>query len=293
MSRLNSIVRLARPLYLLLAALNYVLGAGIARYLGHAPILPAFWLGLAGVLLAQTCMSLLAEVFRPVNEPIVADETVGERKSIGDSALYVSVAGLAALAVIAFLLYKDGQLGLPAILFLVLSLLVILAYSVPPLRLFDKGFGELLLAAHLAYVIPSIAFLFQAGEYHRLLNAVIIPLTFLALAALLALDFPSYAEDLKYARRTLLARMGWERAVPLHHGLVMAAYILFASAPVLGFSLGLMWPALLTVPFALLQVLLLRGIALGAKPIWSLLTANTIALFGLTAYFLTLTFWLR
>jgi hypothetical protein len=87
--------------------------------------------------------------------------------------------------------------------------------------------------------------------------------------------------------------MGWERAVPLHHGLVIMAYVLFAFEPLFGFSLRLMWPAFLTVPFALLQIYFLRNIALGAKPIWNLLTANAISIFGMTVYFLTLTFWLR
>jgi 1,4-dihydroxy-2-naphthoate octaprenyltransferase len=161
------------------------------------------------------------------------------------------------------------------------------------LRFFDRGYGEVLLAIQLGFLVPSIAFLIQDGSFHRLLNATIVPLTLLSLATILALDFPSYSEDLKYARQTLLVRIGWERAVPLHHGLVVAAYILFASTPLLGFSLGLMWPAFLTIPFAVLQIYWLRNIALGAKPIWSLLSANAIAVFGLTAYFLTLSFWLR
>ncbi len=293
MSRLLTVLRLSRPLYVLLAALTYFLGAGMARYLGHQQIAPVFWMGLIGVVLAQASMSLLAEVFRPLNEPIIPNETIVDRKLVSDSALYVSVASLAALAVIAFVLYRDNHLTSAAVLFLATSLVVVLVYSVPPLRLFDKGYGELLLAAHLAFLIPAIAFILQAGDYHRLLNAVVIPLTFLALAMFLALDFPAYAGDVKYARRTLLARMGWERAVPLHHGLVIAAYVLFATAPLLGFSLGLVWPAFLTLPFALLQIYWLRNIAMGAKPIWSLLTANAISLLGLTAYFLTLTFWLR
>ena len=71
------------------------------------------------------------------------------------------------------------------------------------------------------------------------------------------------------------------------------AYVLFAFTPLLGYSLSLLWPAFLTIPFAILQIYWLRNIALGAKPIWTLLSVNAIAIFGLTAYFLTLTFWLR
>ena len=293
MQRFITILRLSRPVYLLLAALTYFLGVGISRFLGDTQSHPDFWLGLIGIVLAQMCMTLLVEVFRPANEPIVPDESITGRRVIHDSALYISSAGLAALAVIAFLLFKDGRLTPPTWFFLALSLVVIIIYSVPPLRLVDKGYGEILMAIQLGFLAPSIAFLIQDGAYHRLLNVTIFPLTILSLATILVLDFPSYSEDLKYARQTLLVRIGWERAVPLHHGLVVSTYVLFASTPLLGFSLALLWPAFLTIPFAVLQIYMLRNIALGAKPIWTLLSANAIAIMGLTAYFLTLTFWLR
>ena len=55
----------------------------------------------------------------------------------------------------------------------------------------------------------------------------------------------------------------------------------------------LIWPAFLTIPFALFQIFQVRGISHGAPANWTLLTATALAVFGLTAYFLTLTFWLR
>ncbi len=277
----------------MLAALTYVLGTAIARYLGHPQTPGVFWLGLVGILMAQASMTLLVEVFRPANEPIVPDETPQERRAIYEGALYVAIAALAAASFIAVILFQEHKLTPPALLFMGLSLVVIVLYAVPPARFFDKGLGEVLLALHLGYVIPSIGFVLQFGDYHRLLNAVIIPLTFLALAAFLALDFPSYSDDLKYGRRTLLGQIGWERAVPLHHGLIIAGYLLFAVTPLLGFSLSLLWPAFLTLPFAILQIFWLRNIALGARPIWSMLSANAISIFGLTAYFLMIAFWLR
>jgi len=178
-------------------------------------------------------------------------------------------------------------------LFLLLSLLLVLAYAIPPLRLLDRGFGELTLAAHTAYVIPSIGFLLRAREEHRLLIMIVVPLTALALAYFLVLNFPSFASDQKYRRATLLRRLTWQRAVPLHHSLIVSAYILFAFAPVLGFSFNLIWPAFLALPFAVFQIIQLRAIALGNPPNWILLTSTALAVFGLTAYFLTLTFWLR
>src|ERR1043166_7669897 len=172
----RNLLRLSRPLYLLLAALTYFLGASIGNYLGKPFRTDSFWLGLIAVLLAQASMNLLAEVFRPDNEPILANETRKDRLTFRNNALYVSVAALTANAVIAFLLYQNNHLSVIAFLFLLLSLLLVLTYSIPPFRFINRGFGELVLAAHLAYVIPSIAYILQSDETHRFL-LVTVPLT--------------------------------------------------------------------------------------------------------------------
>ena len=289
---MKNLLRLTRPVHLLLAALTYLLGTSIADYLGKTVQPDAFWLGLLGVLLAQTSMSLLAEVFRLDTEPLQEDETRKERQSLRNHTLYVSVGSLAAMALIAYLLNQLSPLSPQAFLFLLVSLLFILVYSIPPFRFVNRGFGEFILAAHLAYVIPSLAFVLQAGEAHRFL-ALTIPLTFLGFAYFIALDFPSFAADRKYGRVTFLTRLGWERVVPLHHIFIVFAYIFLALTPAFGLSFSLIWPAFLTLPFALFQVYQLRNIALGAPVNWRLLSTTAIAVFGLTVYFLTMAFWLR
>jgi 1,4-dihydroxy-2-naphthoate octaprenyltransferase len=285
------LLKLIRPIHLLLAALTYTLGASIPAYLGKSFQPLAFAIGLAGIILAQMSMNLLAEVFRPHNEPLIENETPKQKEILRNNVLYISIASLTANAIIAFLLYIDHYLSISTFYFLLLSLLLVLAYSIPPIRLLNRGFGELTLAAHIAYVIPSIGFLLQAKENHRLLAVIIIPLTALALAYFLIVNFTSFSSDQKYQRNTLLSRLTWERAVPLHHSLIIFAYVIFAIAPLLGFSI--LKTALLTLPFAILQILLLRHISIGGKPNWILLTATALAVFGLTTYFLTLTFWLR
>ncbi|MDP2777239.1 MAG: hypothetical protein Q8O48_06330, partial [Anaerolineales bacterium] len=98
-------LKLSRPLHLLLAALTYTLGASIPAYLGK-PFQPvAFALGLAGVLLAQLCMALLAEVFRPHNEPLVEGETPRQKETLRSNLLYFSIGLLATYAVIIFIIY--------------------------------------------------------------------------------------------------------------------------------------------------------------------------------------------
>lgn len=287
---MRTLFRLSRPLHLFIAALTFSLGASIANYLGRPFRADSFWLGLVGILLAQISMNLLSEVFRLDAEPLSENETRRERLMTRNNALYISIASLTANAVIAFILFNNQHLSIAAFSFLLLSLTFILAYSLPPFR--NRGFSEFLLAAHLAYVIPTLAYLLQADETHRFL-ALSIPLTLLTFSYFIAMDFPTFASDSKYNRTTFLTRLGWERVIPLHHIFVLFAYVLFAISPLLGLSLSLIWPAFLTLPFALFQIVQLRNISLGGPANWTLLSATALAVLGLTVYFLTLTFWLR
>jgi 1,4-dihydroxy-2-naphthoate octaprenyltransferase len=289
---LKNLLRLSRPLHLLLAALAYFLGASIANYLGKPFRADSFWLGLIAVILAQASMNLLAEVFRPSHEVVIEGESRKDRLMLRNNALYVSIAALTANAVIAFLLYSNNHISVSAFFFLMLSLLLILAYAIPPFRFINRGFGEFVLAAHIAYVSPSIAYILQSDETHRFL-LISIPLTFLAFSYFIVMNFPTFASDQKYNRSTLLTRIGWERAVPLHHLFVLLAYLFFLASPVFGLSISLLWPAFLTFPFALFQIFQLRNISLGAPTNWTLLTVTALSVFGLTVYFLSLTFWLR
>jgi len=287
------LLKLSRPLNLLLAALTYILGASIPAYLGMLIQIIPFILGLASVLLAQSAMVLLGEVFRPHNEPLVDGETPLQKETLRNNMLYISVGLLATCGLIIFIVFRNHNLTLPTFYFLLSSILLALSYAIPPIRLMDRGFGELIFAAHIAYVVPNIGFLLQAGENHRLLFVLATPLTALGLAYFLVLNFVTFQSDQKYQRGTLLRRLTWEHAVPLHHSLIAFAYVMYALAPMLGFSFNLIWPAFLTLPFAVFQIIQLHAIANGSPPNWKLLTSTALAVFGLTAYFLTLTFWLR
>ena len=286
------LLRLARPLYLVLAASTYLFGASLADYLGKPVSLAAFWLGLFAMLLMQSLMSLLAQVFRLDVEPLLEGETRSRRQILRNNVLYTSLGCIVVVALTTYVLFANRLHPFSSFFFLLLSTIVILVHSIPPLRFVNRGAGEFLLAVHIAYVIPSFAFTLQAGETHRLL-ALAVPLTLLGFAYFIVSNFQSFAQDQKLGRITFLTRLGWERVVPLHHALILFAYFLFLTSPIFGLNLSLIGPAFLTLPFALFQIFQLRNIALGAKPNWTLLHMTSIAVFGLAVYFLTLTFWLR
>src|SRR4030095_9391399 len=112
-----TLLRLTRPLYLVLAALTYSLGVGIANYLGNPFNINSFWLGLVAVLFAQLTMSLLSQVFRLDVEPLLENETRRIRQRLRNNALYTSMASLAVIAFIAYLLFINNHLPLASFFF--------------------------------------------------------------------------------------------------------------------------------------------------------------------------------
>lgn len=290
---LSSLARLARPVSLLLALLTFGMGAGIARYLGGVlQPLPQITVGVA-LLLLLAAAHWLQEYFRPPHDPMLPDATPRQRETLRPLLLNVSAAFLAVSALLAFLLYRQGFLPLNDALLFVLYLFLCLALGVPPVRLAERGVGEVVTAFLLAVLTPAIAFLMAFPRLHPFLTGFTFPLFLLALAWQLAISFEQYPAHLKYERRILLTRLTWQRAVVLHNGLLAAAYLFLAALPFWGLPFALTWPALLALPLAAWQAWTLRSIAEGAKPLWNALNIAATSVFGLTVYLITITFWLR
>ena len=293
MLNFRTFVKLARPLQLLLAALTYSLGAGIARYLGHPIHAAAFGLGLLAALALQASACWLVEYFRLPLTPLARDETPRHREALRTGLFQSAAALLTVSGAVVVTLLLTRLLPLPAGILLGLMVVFFVAYAVPPMRLSEAGYGELALAVALGTLFPALAFLLQFGEFHRLLTFVTFPLTLLALAYLLVNDFPTFAADQKFERRTLLTRLTWQRAIPIHHLLIIVAFLFFSAAPFLGFPWGLVWPVFLALPFAIVQIVWLQRIAAGGRTLWKFLVPLAAAVFGLTVYLLALTFWIR
>jgi 1,4-dihydroxy-2-naphthoate octaprenyltransferase len=288
-----TIFRLIRPINLLLTALTYGLGIGIARYLGVLLDLLTVYLGAGFILAMLAAASLLSEYFRPFNEPIVDGETRSEREALRRQLLLIGILLVAFAAVCILFIFFLNAHPLVVVILFALYAAIALMIAIPPFRLVDRGFGALAFAFLLASLPPLIAFILQAGEIHRLVAFCAFPLTLLSLAYLLAFDFTTFAIDQKYERRTLLTSLTWQRAVPLHHIMIIIAYLILMTGSTVDVPFALIWPSLLTLPLAIYQIIMLRNIADGQKPNWTILIVNATAIFGVTTYLLTLTFWLR
>ena len=289
----KSLLKLSHPIHLLLAAMTYTLGAGIAHYLGHGVQPGSFGLGLLVFLALLSAAFLFAEYFRLPLMPLTQVETPRQRELFRVTLLQVSFAELTLSAVALLTLQLTHSLNPSANILLVLAFLLLMAYAVPPMRISETGYGELVLAVTLGTLLPALAFLLQYGQFHRLLSLTTFPLTLLTMAYLLVCNFPTFANDQKLGRKSLLTRLTWQRAVPTHHFLVLSAFLLYSAAPIIGYPSSLVWPIFLALPLAALQIFWLQRIANGERTLWPFLTALASTTIGLTSYLLALTFWIR
>lgn len=296
-------VRLSRPLFVLAGLLFYALGTGIARYLGFPIDAGDYWLGQLLVSSLQLSAHYLNEYFdheadaeNPNRSHFSGGSGIlgqGEGKLPEQVALLAAASALTVFAISLLGLGLSGALNASLLLIAAIALFGAIFYSVPPLRLVSSGFGELTASVILANLVPAFAFVLQSGEWHRLLAMSTFPLTALSLATILSFEFPDYASDEKFAKQTLLVRLGWKRGIQFHAFFLMAAYALITIAGSLGMPFSIASPPLLTLPLAILQIWLFRRIEEGHKPNWTALTLSSVATTMLVLYLYTYAFWTR
>jgi 1,4-dihydroxy-2-naphthoate octaprenyltransferase len=297
------LIQLSRPVFILISALLYLLGGGIAWYLSGLIDWTPFILGLVWVVLILIGFQYLNEYFYQEDLEInfrwwhtpfsCSSGAIGKGKLSRQVALWAGLTCLSIAASITVLMLQNQILHLVSAVLLGVIFLVELLYSVPPIRLVTSGYGEITMSIIMAGMIPGLAYLLQGHEIHRLLIMVSFPLTILFLGMLLALEFPSYAFDINHGKKPILVRIGWQKGMLLHNILILSSFVILGIALLLGMPLRIGWPALFVIPIGLYQVWMMNRIADGIKPNWNMLTLIALSNFCLTTYLLTFSFWIH
>ena len=161
-------------------------------------------------------------------------------------------------------LYLVSVVGLPLLWLGLLGVVVAYFYVAPPLRLAHRGIGEI--AVGIAFGPVTVL-----GVYYVLTRTVDPPAVVLSLSLGLLVagilwinEIPDIAADAAVGKRTLVVRLGVERATTAFGAIVLAAYAILILGVVL-FSLT-PWAllALLALPLAIKPILGLRRA--GADP---------------------------
>ncbi len=285
------LTRIAHPWVLLLSAGLYALGGGVAVYLGYSIRWPVYLVGQAMIFLLLLSSYFLREFFDLPAQPEERRKPGEPPRLLRSGILQIAATCLTVGAVLTVLLLAQGVLNPAGFLLLGITVVLALAYSIPPLRLAASGYGELVMAVLLANMAPALAFTLQMGELHRLIALITFPLTFLYLATYLAISLPRYAEEERKGKRTMLVRMGWQRGMSMHNLLILLAFLLMGAAALLGLPWRLTWPGLLALPIGIFQIWQVVAIMNGSPTRWKLLELTAGATLGLTVYFLNFALW--
>lgn len=288
MQNLYRLTRLFNVLPLLGGVLLYSLGVGIAHYLGTPIDYVKYSLGQIWITLIQLCSMYLNQYFeRSINTRNLHQVISNNRP------LTISIVVLTVTASATVLLIRYGDLVPATLLVMALTFLGAFFYATPPIRLRNSSYGELINAIILSNLVPALAFTLQTGEFHRLLAMCTFPLTPLYLALAISSEFPHYGNDLLSKQQTILTRLGWENGMRLHDMLIVIAFLLLALAVVFGMPLGIALPVFFVIPLGFFQIWYLSHIANGASPNWKALTILAVLLYGIPAYLLSFTIWMR
>jgi 1,4-dihydroxy-2-naphthoate octaprenyltransferase len=296
---LTWLIRLSHPSLLLAGVLFYALGVGIAKYLGTTIEWNLYFLGQGIVTTIQLGAHFLYEyfAFEPnIHNNLFHSKTLDSNPltDIKVSRNLILIAVFASLTVSAtffILLMYEAKLSPLTIGLFVFGVLGAIFFSTPPIRLVNTGYGELVESILLANFIPAFGFLLQANELHRLLAMSTFPLTLLVMAAILVFEFPNYARDVKYDRRNLLVRIGWEKGMTLHHIFILCAFLLLAIAVTVKFPWSIALPIVFLLALGVLQIWQMRRIAGGLRPNWRNLQLTAMLLVASYAYLLAFGFW--
>lgn len=291
--RLRKLISKIHPLYVFYGLLSYGMGLGLAKYMGVTLIIFPQFVGGLIIMLLMLVSDFLTEYFRPVTNKEIAEGGLKDYEKFRSLLLNITISLLGIAIFFIYMLFQDGYLSYQAGFFFLIFLLLTLMNAIPPFRLIDRGIFELSMAIQVGSLAPSIGFLLQYISFHRIIASFTFPLVLLGLACFLANNFPAYSQDVKNERRSLLVVLSWQRAIPLHHVMLVIAYLLFLFSMLWGIPPKLVWPVFLTLPIAIFQSFLLRNLGEGSKPNWQLLTIVSSSTLGFTIYLLTLTFWIR
>jgi len=296
MSDLRILWRLAKPLSILHSSLLYLLGLGIAKYLG-ATLDATSVLGILWVWLVLLATHFFNVYFIPAEKLLFffteSDSKLAFSQRERSIILTLGFSFLASAGYLSFLLLQNSPVNHNINIFIIGGVLAAIIYAVPPFRLSDTGYGDLLNAVMMSIVLPAFAFVLQHGEMHRLVAMTCFPVFGLHLAMIIVLEFPDYARDVKRESKKLLVQIGWQRGMFLHNIAILGSFLLIGLAVVLGLPAKIGLPSLLALPLGFLQIWHMGRIADGHKPNWTALVYPGVLLYLLVVYLLGFSFWIR
>ncbi|MFQ6013366.1 MAG: prenyltransferase [Thermoplasmata archaeon] len=289
-------LRALRAPFLVASVLPFLVGILAAYQIANAfdPLL--FALSLVGVVLFHLATNMLNDNFdyRSGNDLAVRHQNPfagGGRVLITgrvDVRVHLAVAlgffvTASAVGLLIFLLLGGFATPSGRLLFIMgtVGAATVYSYVGPPIRLANRGVGEVFVGLAFGPLIVVGAYLVQTGTVSPGVVLLSLSMGLLVTAILWINEFPDVSADVSVGKKTLMARLGPERSINVYLGLVAAAFFM----PVLASLLRLVPPTTVLTLLALpLAVRAARGLRANYLDPHALIPANA-GTIGLTVVF--------
>jgi 1,4-dihydroxy-2-naphthoate octaprenyltransferase len=298
MSFFLEFIRIIRLGDLVSGVILYTLGGGVAVYLGVFAGWQTFWSGLGWIFFLLVSNGFLIHYFDRITQRNSEDTDGSGKKAekvpliISSNAILLSAfASLTGLAIMTVLLIAVEDLSLPTITFLIFSSASLFFYALPPFRLIQSGYGEIIIAFVITLLIPGISFLMQNNDYHRLLAMVSLPLFSAHLMMQLANELRNYAKDIQMKTMNMMTRAGWQTGIFILNISLLSIFLSLGIVMLFGLPVFIFIPGILLFPLGLLLFWQIRRILNGANPYWVVFSLTANGIFYLMAYLFTFAFW--
>jgi len=289
-----------RPIHLLTTTGLYILGTGIARYLGERIDLSSFSLGLIWIITIQLGFYFLGD---NINSPFdiglynrlppESPRSQNQSKDREDLLLFTSLALLSAAGVLTVILGIQRSLSLPSGLIMGVFFFGFCLLVIPGISLENSGIGEIITSIILVLCPPAIGFLLQYDVFHPFLVFGIFPIFPLHLALIIVLRLLSFRDDLRLVKKNLLVRLGWIQAIFIHNVLIFCGFLLFGFGLFFGFPFQLVGFVFFALPPGLYLVWYLSKLEDGVPVRWYLIISLSVVVFFLPLYLLTYSTWMN
>ncbi len=276
------------------AMVLFLLGLGVAHYLGYSLAWEPSFLALGWTILLQLSGIFLRQSSStPVNLPKNQSHTNNPSDSMLSQSLLLAIALLASLASLTVLFLAKKFINAQTFFIMFSGVVGMLFLSVSPFKETLHGFHEVIVSILMTFFIPLFGFESQSQDIHRLILMIALPLFSLRMSAILTYELSTYADDIKSLKPTLLIRIGWQNGMFLHNALILFAFLLIALAVVFGLPLPIALPSMSALILGILQIWNMHKIAEGKKPNWRAMMVGDLSLYLLVIYFLAYSFWVR
>jgi 1,4-dihydroxy-2-naphthoate octaprenyltransferase len=268
--KLKNWFALSRPPFHTVGILPFILGTILAYKINFSFSLEVFILGVSGVILIMLSTHHMGEYFDYREDEI--SQRLYKSKFAGGSgvipagnmsrsvALWTGIISFllaGAIGVILQFVLKTG----PYTLFLgCLGAFPGFFYSTRPIRLVQRGIGEIFIGFCYGWLPVASAYYIQTGSIHPVIHWITIPIGLTIFNVIFLNEYPDYESDKATSKKNLLYRMGKEKGNFLYVAFSLLASAATLASPFWGTPLKVIYFYLPILVISLfIVVMMLRG----------------------------------